>query len=255
MGNRLFNIITVVFLLLTVGFIVFVTLQLLAPPPPPPGALAALPTAFVLPTLTPTSVVPTLPPTFTLTPTNTETPTSTLTPTLAPSASPTITNTPAPTLTPSITPTPSASPTFTTEPSPTGPTATLPPTESPFPFQLPLGVQFQPNFAAPSAGCLWQGIGGRVRGLDGIELPAGSINVVVFNETNTFSRTVPIGSNTQYGSVAGWEVRVGDTISPDTYFVTLFTASSNVQVSERVQVTFPSNCDQNLAYLDFIRAR
>ena len=110
------------------------------------------------------------------------------------------------------------------------------------------------NFAAPSAGCLWQGIGGRVRGLDGNEVAAGTFNVLVFDSTNTFSVTVPVGSNTQYGSLSGWEVKVGDQLSTATYFVTLFTAT-NAQASERIQVTFPSNCNQNLAFLDLARVR
>lgn len=93
-----------------------------------------------------------------------------------------------------------------------------------------------------------------MRGLDGNELAAGTLNVVVIDSTNTFSQTVPIGSNTQYGSISGWEVRVADQINTGTYFVTLYT-STNTQVSDRIQVTFPSNCDQNLAFLDLQRMR
>ncbi|MFN8374858.1 MAG: hypothetical protein U0694_18505 [Anaerolineae bacterium] len=256
-NDRIYNIISIVFLLLTVGVFAFVVARLASPAPQDPNALTAagLPTPLSFPTFTPSPLVPTLPPTFTLTPTDTPTLAPTLTETPRPLPSSTITDTPAPTFTPSITPTPSTSPTFTAQPSPTGPTATLPATESPYPFTLFNDqIQFMANFAAPSAGCLWQGIGGRVRGLDGNEVAAGSFNVLVFDATNTFSQTVPVGSNTQYGSISGWEVRVGDQISPSTYFVTLYTAS-NVQVSERIQVTFPSNCNENLAFLDLVRVR
>jgi hypothetical protein len=255
-NNRLFDIISIVFLLLTFGFAIFVVIKLLGPAPVDPNAftVANLPPTLGFPTFTPTSVVPTLPPSFTPTSTNTETPTPTLTETPVPLPSSTITETPAPTLTPSITPTPSVSPTFTEQPSPTGPTATLPPVVSPYPFEAVGGIQFMANFAAPSAGCLWQGIGGRVRGTDGNELAAGTLNVLVYDSTNTFSQQVAIGSNTQYGSISGWEVKVADTINTNTYFVTLYT-QSNTQASERIQVTFPSNCNQNLAFLDLQRVR
>ncbi len=256
-NNQLYNIITLVFVLLTIGMVLYVVVTLLGPAPADPNAMTAadLPQVLSFPTFTPTSVVPTLPPTFTLTPTDTPTTTPTFTGTPIPIPSATITDTPAATLTPSITPTPSVSPTFTPEPSSTGPTATLPATQSPYPFTLiNNAVQFMPNFAAPSAGCLWQGIGGRVRGLDGNEVAPGTFNVLVIDATNTFNQQVPVGSNTQYGTLSGWEVRVGDQISPSTYFVTLYT-QSNVQVSERIQVTFPSNCNENLAFLDFARVR
>jgi hypothetical protein len=255
-NNRLYDIISIVFLLLTFGFVIYVVISLSRPVPVDPNAFSAadLPTPLAFPTFTPTSVVPTLPPSFTPTSTNTETPTPTLTETPVPLPSSTITDTPAPTLTASVTFTPSVSPTFTAQPSPTGPSATPPPVLSPYPFEAVGGIQFMRNFAAPSAGCLWQGIGGRVRGLDGNELAAGTLNVVVIDSTNTFSQTVPIGSNTQYGSISGWEVRVADQINTNTYFVTLYT-STNTQVSDRIQVTFPSNCDQNLAFLDLQRMR
>jgi hypothetical protein len=127
-------------------------------------------------------------------------------------------------------------------------------TSSPYPFQLAAPVTFMANFANPTAGCNWQGIGGRVRGLDGIELEAGRLNVMVFDVDNTFSQTVPIGRNTNYGVLSGWEVRTGDSANEGAYFVTLLTPSST-QVSERIQVSFPGNCNQNLAYLDFVRVR
>jgi hypothetical protein len=128
-------------------------------------------------------------------------------------------------------------------------------TSSPYPFQLASGqVEFFANFGAPSAGCNWQGIGGRVRGLEGNEVAAGTLNIVVYSADNTFSQTIPVGSNRQYGSLSGWEVRTGDSVSESAYFVTLVTLSGT-QASERIQVAFPGTCEANLAYLDLIRVR
>jgi hypothetical protein len=254
-NNRIFNIISLVFVVLSVGWILYSVFSLMRPAPVDPNRLLIAPTEAVLPTLTPSPFIPTLPPTFTPTPTNTETPSPTSTETPVPSPSSTITDTPAPTLTPSITPTPSVSPTFTPQPTSTGPTATVPTPPSPYQFELFNNtVEFRPNFAAPSAGCLWQGIGGRVRGLDGNEVAPGTFTVRVVDSTNTFFQTVQVGSNTQYGSLSGWEVRVADQINTNTYFVTLFT-QLGTQVSDSIQVTFPSNCDQNLAFLDIVRVR
>lgn len=107
--NRVYNLLTVVFLLLTVGMLAFVGIQFSqgpvedAPTTPLPTAIGDLPTLTA--TLTPTETLtprPTLPPTFTPTPSETPTPTPTVPPT------PTITDTPVPSATPTITDTPEA---------------------------------------------------------------------------------------------------------------------------------------------------
>jgi hypothetical protein len=138
MRSTIFNFISIVFLVLSVGWIIFVVTRLMGPPVTDPRiANFVLPPTQELPTLTPTNTpLPTDTPTDTLTPTITLSPTETptITPTLAPSA--TITDTPMATLIPSETPTPLA--TFTSQPTatPTGPTPTVEPPPSPYPFRL-----------------------------------------------------------------------------------------------------------------------
>jgi hypothetical protein len=247
---RIFNIISIIFLVLTILAVIFFVSRLAGPPIAQP--VAQLPPTLVLPSLTP-SLTPsvTLPPTFTLTPTDTLTPTpsDTATATSAPSA--TITDTAGPTDTPSITPTASVSPTFTPSVTPTGPTNTPEPTLNPFLFALRDDqVIFTQNFAAPAAGCLWQGIGGTVAGFDGN--PLSGFRVHVFGPN--IDQTVESGSNTLYGQGSGWEVPVGNQISVATYFVELQSPQGTV-VSPRIQVDFPSDCARNLALVNFYQTR
>lgn len=83
-----------------------------------------------LPTQTFSPPTNTASPTFTLTPTNTPSPTATLTPSSTPTITPTLTSTVTPTFTPTFTITPSFTPTNTASPQPTM-TATLIPTFTP----------------------------------------------------------------------------------------------------------------------------
>jgi hypothetical protein len=247
----IFNLISLIFFVLAIVWIVVVVMLMLGPPVTDPASAAAvLPTVVVLPTLTPTlTPLPTSTPTDTLTPTITLTPTETptLTPTIPPSA--TITDTPTVSATPSDTPTPLA--TFTPLPSatPTGPTPTLAPTQSPFPFRLrEENVILTQNFAN-SGGCAWQGLGGQAFGLDGTPLPG--LQIHVFGDTVDFF--VATGSNTLYGP-AGWEQPVDTTINNKTYFVQLLSAQGTI-ISETIQVDFPGDCSQNLALVNFIQDR
>jgi hypothetical protein len=248
---RIFNIISLVFVLLTVAALIFVVARL-ASPPVNSGVVIQVPTAIVLPSITP-SFTPsvTLPPTFTPTGTETPTPTASVPPTASQAPSATITETAGPTDTPSITPTPSVSPTFTPSASPTGPTPTSPPTLNPFLFDLrDSQVIYTQNFAAPAAGCLWQGVGGTVAGFDGN--PLAGFRVHVFGPQ--VDQTVESGSNTLYGQGSGWEVPVGNQINAQTYFVELQSPQGTI-VSPRIQVTFPSDCARNLALVNFYQTR
>jgi hypothetical protein len=248
---RVFNVISLVFLLLTLGAIILVVGRL-AGPPITPQNVGALPTPFILPTQTPTiTPTPSLPPTFTPIPSATSTPTETGTPepTAAPSA--TITDTAGPTDTPSITPTASTSPTFTPTFTPTGPTPTREPTTNPFLFDLRDNqVVFTQNFAVPAAGCLWQGLGGTV--VDFAGQPLSGYIIHVFGPG--VDATTPTGSNSLYGQGSGWEIAVGNQINTNTYFVELQTSQGTI-VSPRVQVQFPSDCARNLALVNFFQTR
>lgn len=254
-ATRLYNIVTGIFLLLSALVVIFVITRLMQAPQAQGVDVSRLPTE--VPTLTPTFThTPTNtspPPSWTPTFTPTDTPTETHTPTLTPTASATITDTPGPTLTPSLTFTPSASPTFTATFTPEGPTPTFTPSVSPFLFALRDPVNFVANFANPSAGCAWQGIGGQVRDLNGNEI-TGNFQVRVFN--SEIDRTVAIGTNSLYGPVSGWEVVVDSAVNNKLYFVQLETASQRPTViSPRIDVVFPGTCDRNAAIITFIQTR
>jgi hypothetical protein len=249
--SSLFNLISILFLALAVVWIAYVALRLMGPPATDPRLAAlVLPSPIVLPSLTPTNTpLPTSTPTDTLTPTITPSPTETptITPTIAPSA--TITDTPTITQTPTETPTPLA--TFTSLPSatPTGPTPTPIPTQSPFPFRLREDTVILTQNFANAAGCAWQGLGGQVFGIDGNPLPG--LQVHIFGDSVDFF--VQAGTNTLYGP-AGWEQPVDTVINTKTYFIELLSAQGTV-VSDRIQVTFPGDCAQNLALVNFIQTR
>lgn len=253
-ADFVYNIVTLLALAGTIATVLVVGFLLSSPPPQREIDTSRLPTLIPTPTptitftpsLTPTRVPPTLPPTFTPTATSTDT----LTPTVTPS--PTITPTQGPTDTPTNTPTPEASPTPTLTPTPLGPTATPTPTRNPFPFGLRDPVSFRAN-TANAAGCAWQGIGGAVFDETGTAFGAGRLQVHVFN--GQIDRRVNVGSNSFYNVNSGWEVPVDNKINNETYFVELEVIQSGTVVSPRIQVTFPQDCDQNTAILNFIATR
>jgi hypothetical protein len=247
----IYNGISILFVVLSLLIIVIVAAQLVSPPPQDPRTVAGFPTPFELPTLTP-SFTPTITPSPTVTssPTNTETPTLTPTATFTVPPSPTLTNTPGPTLTPSDTPTPSASPTELPTNTPTGPTATFTPTDSPYFFQLRDEVFLGPN-TVNSAGCAWQGVGGSVLGMDGVETTR-QYQVRVFN--GGIERVTTTGSNSLYGQFSGWEIPLDNTINNRTYFVRLESAAG-IQLAPDVQVSFPGDCNANSAIVRFIQIR
>ncbi|MGB1285093.1 MAG: hypothetical protein ACPG7F_01055 [Aggregatilineales bacterium] len=256
--NQVYNTLALIFTILTLAAI-GVTGYLFATTDPVLPTTAALPTVAptftpITPTITFTPSETSLPPTFTPTPTITATPTATSTETATDTPTATITDTPAPTFTPSITFTPSASPTFTPTWTPTGASATPSPTEIPFAFKLrenpPLIVQ---NFAN-SAGCNWQGMGGRVLKFDGTEYSNSQVIIRAFKSNlDTIDRTANIGSNTLYGP-GGWEVALETQITNDVYFVRLETVNGT-EISPTYQVQFPNDCTQNVAVINFIETR
>lgn len=252
-GNaRIFNVISLIFLALSIVWIVFVVSRLLAPPPAI-DEVVDLPTPMVLPTLPPTNTpVPTSTPTETLTPTITPSPSATVTETIAPTASATITDTPGPTPTPSDTPTLPF--TFTPTPSetPAEPTPTIPPPPPPFPFDLRNNeVMFLANFAN-TAGCAWQGIAGQVFDMAGNPLTI-PLRIHVFGGPDNLDRYVDTGSNSNYGA-AGWEQPLGNTVNSGVYFVQL-ESTGGTPISDVVQVSFASDCQRNLALVNFIQNR
>ena len=273
---RIFNILTLIFVVATIAVAVWVVMRMMQPPPQPAQVAEAVPTLQELPTLTATHtptktplpsftpsntpVPPTIPPTAT--PTNTPVPTL---PTIAPTSTrtPTVTPTLPFTNTPTVTPLPPSStpvpPTLTVTttlpvtPAPPQPLitqqATVPP-PSPFPFTLNDGqVIFTPNFAN-AAGCAWQGIGGQVFDQNG--QPFTNARVHVFGSgLDTFAQA---GSNSLYGP-SGWEVPVGVALSGNVYQVELQTLTGTI-ISLPVTVVFtPNDCATNLALVNFAASR
>lgn len=256
-SGRIYNIISVVFLLLTLGVLAWGISRFLGPPVQPQNVVV-VPTEIILPSLTPTMTPSsTLPATWTLTPTWTPTPTSTDTP--EPTSTETATVTPTPTTTPTFTDTPVISPTPTvtlTSTMPPEPVATsipaLPPTPVPsqFPFRLRNNqIAFTSNFAN-TAGCQWQGFGGAAFDLSGA--PLNGIRVHIYDGRAVDLYTAS-GTNTLYGP-GGWEMQVATGINAQTYFVELQAADGTI-VSPTVQVTFPGSCDGNLAVVNFEQTR
>lgn len=273
-ASGLYNVISLIFLALSVVFVVFVGVQLSSPPPEDaPIDVAALPTIQELPTATPEPPTqtprPTLPPTFTPTPTDTATPSRTPTPTITVPPSPTITDTPTegPTLTPSETPLPPEQQTQQAQqqtgqqqnqqnqqqPTPIGPTPVPSPTTSPFLFAAQSqGITFGPN-GVNALGCQWQGVGGSVLDQNGVELGGVQYVVRVFDR-ESFETTVATGTNSLYGQLTGWEITVSNTINSRNYFARLET-SLGTAISPDIQITFPGDCNSNAAVLRFVQQR
>ncbi len=271
---QIYNLISTLFLVLSVVAIVLVVVRMAGPTSAPQRPQVAVPTAAILPSAT-----------LTLTWTPSPTATFTLTPsqTITPSVSPSITWTQIPTLTPSLTftipPTatigPSATltaipPSLTVEPSQTitttldvtntliptetptvndfTPVATQPP-PSPFPFVLKDNqVIYTMNFAN-TAQCAWQGIGGQVFDLNGAPLIQARVHV--------FGQGVDLytasGSNTLYG-LSGWEVPLSTTVTSNSYIVELQSSQGTI-ISPQVTVTFAPDCTKNLALVSFQQTR
>ncbi len=269
---RVYNFISLFFLLLAVIVLVFVASRLAGPAAAAATPVVNLPTPAVLPTETPTETptntqiptwtltpsptetatntdVPTLTPSNTLPPSDTPPPSSTFTLTFTPSDTPTIepsltiTETIAPTLTPAVTdtPVPTDAPNFTPQP-------TEPP-PSPYPFQLRNdAVTYLPN-VYNTAQCAWQGIAGQVFDLNG--QPLAQIRIHVYGSgVDTFASS---GSNTLVGP-SGWEIGVSNTVNSNSYLVELQTEQGTI-ISPPVTVTFSTDCNRNVALVNFEQTR
>ncbi|MEL6269603.1 MAG: hypothetical protein AAFV33_19990 [Chloroflexota bacterium] len=261
MNGRAYTVAAVILVLVGVGVVIGTLWYAQSSSAREQAQIAAqIPTVAILPTLTPSLTntatlvpPPTLPPTFTPTPTITITPSITPTLTFTPSSTPTITDTPSltPTLSSSLTPTFTLTPTATNTSS--LPSATPTDTRSPFPFTLRGGeVVFTPN-RYNSAGCAYQGVGGQVFDLQGQGINSG-IRVVVVDETGS-EFGAPAGSNSNYGGNGGYEIGVDSQPNSRNYFVQLRTISTNVVISPEVPIRFPSDCDRNVAIVNWIQTR
>ncbi len=252
----LFNVLAVLLVVLSLACLGSVALIFAAPGVVPPEfrvptepAVIAIPTASFTPVFSPTSLVPTFPPTWTpqFTPTDTLTPlpTNTPTPTSTRTNTPTFTVTPSKTLTPTITLTPSKTWTM----SPTGPTPTRTRTLAPFPYVLQNNrATYMANWAN-SAGCKWLGIAGQVFDLNGRAVQG----LYVHQEGGGLVQDAPTGSKPQYGT-GGYEIFLADHVfnSTNEFKLQLRDGAGN-QLSDWYIIPTYEDCNKNLILVNFVQ--
>jgi hypothetical protein len=256
----LFDAITVIFLVLSVGVLAASVLIINDPniplnPFPPPTVLqqVKLPTLTPSPTATSTAT-PTATPTATSTPTATFTPTDTPLPTDTPT--PTVTNTPVlpgaqvQTQPPTVTQPSSAAPLddgsggIVPGSGSALPTPVPAVTRAPFPFTAS-DVRYQAN--ANNQGCQWLSIAGTVTDLTGKPLPGLAIELSGENFHNVqFS-----GSAARWGE-AGFEFDLGTTPRAVTYTLRILGPTGG-PVSDVIDVDTGSTCQSNVAVVDLIQ--
>jgi hypothetical protein len=253
------DIVTVIFVVLTVGMIAFMVLIINDPnsslnPFPPPTAAPLI----QLPTLTPS-------PTVTATPTATDTPTAT--------ATATATGTPTPTTTATATDTPTLTPTRVIaggEAVPVAPPAVvataLPPlddgsgdvvpgagsTPTPIPIPTRSAFPFVASDVRYSAnegedGCRWLGVAGTVASMMGAPLPGIAVEI---NGEN-FRNVQYSGTAERWGD-SGFEFKIGSAPRTGTYTLQLLGATGD-PVSDAVEVQTGNTCQTNVAIVEFVQ--
>jgi len=196
-------------------------------PPPTMPALASLPT------ITPTTIVITLPPTWT----------STISPI------PSLTDTPQPTSTLAPTPTP-----VSLSPTPSE-TETRPPTS--YAFEVREGSpKAIPNIYHPELGCIWMGVGGQVLDMNGapvtgliIQLGGELPGVKIPEHFITLT-----GVAINYGR-SGYEFKLADKpiASKKSLWLQLLNQSGG-PLSDKLYFDTYDNCEKNLIIIDFKQA-
>lgn len=251
-SSGIFDLITVIFLVLTVGMSGLMVLIINDP-------RTAL-NPFPPPTSVPTITLPTLTPSATITPTSTATGTATASGT--PTDTPTATETPLPT----ITPTPTVSPTPVlpgvepqATPLPTaaglddgsgteieGPARTpyAAPTRSPLPFTAS-EIRYESN--AGQDGCQWMSIAGTITGMDGEPLPALAVELSGENY-----RSVQFSGSALAWGAGGFEFQLGFTPHADAYTLRVLGPTGG-SVSEAIDITTGDTCQTNVAIVDLIQ--
>lgn len=240
------DVITAIFILLSVGVVALTILLIANPyapinPFPPPTPLPLLVLATPEPTLTPSATFTAEPPTL---PPPTELPS--LTPTEMPS--PTATETP----TPSITPTPVVGGIIALPPtaSPPEPLPTQSGTRSPYPFSLN-AIRYQAHDG--SEGCRWQSLAGLVLNLQGQPRTReeGSLTVRITSADGNIDEFHYTGEQPKFGA-SGFEAFLGTTPRVGDYTVQLL-GITGVPISEKVTVQARSGCDENVVVVEFIQ--
>jgi hypothetical protein len=247
--NGVFDVITVIFVVLTVGVAAMSVLILNNPntalnPFPPPTAAPVI----ELPTLTPSA---------TITPTATATGTATATATATATGTPTDTPTPTITATPTDTPTPVLPGAVPTEAQPTGlddgsggavpgassaiPTPAAVVTLSAFPFTAS-DVRYESYTGAE--GCQWLAIAGTVAGMVGEPLAGLAIELSGENYRSVqFS-----GSAAQWGA-SGFEFQLGSAPRSATYKLQVL-GSTGGAISDQLTIETGNTCQSNVAIVE-----
>ncbi len=241
----IFDLITALFLLLTVGVITFVVILLANPrsplnpfPQPTPVSVLVMPTD--LPTWTPSPTWTPEPPTRT--PLATVTPTATFT--FTPSRIP-------PTFTPSNTPVLGVRASPTRPGSKSSQTATLaPPSNTPSGFQFEVRpVQYDGN--KTTEGCKWSSIAGSV--IDTAGNPIRGVAVSVQGGGGTIDETQYSGQERRFGE-GGFEVFLGSQPRADDYTLTVL-GKTGAALSEVLKVRTRTSCSENVLIVTFVQTR
>jgi hypothetical protein len=226
--STVLDVITAIFLLLTIGVIGYVLLllanrQSTLNPFPPPTNVSYLVIATDLPTVTPSN-----------TPTATATPLPTFTPTASPTR--TATATPLPTFTPVLA--------VPTQPTKAGVTPVTPTVVLAIAYTAK-PVAYQTNQTAD--GCKWSSIAGTV--LDKAGKPIAGVAVRVVGGSGTINETHYSGQEPRFGA-GGFEAFLGTLPREDDYTVQLL-GTTGTPLSTAVAVRTKTGCQQNVAFLTF----
>jgi len=231
--SGLWDAITALFLLATVGVIAYVLLLVADPhtrlnPLPPPTVISLLVLATDAPTSTATATSTPLPATYTSTASDTPLPTATRT------ALPTATITPTPVF---------------RVPTKPGGTAAATPTISAAVYFAVRTTSYQGN--QNSSGCQWTSVAGRVMDKGGQPVPG--IAVRVSGSGGTINEVHYTGEASLFGA-AGFEAFLGTTPRADSYTVQLLSASG-VPISDPASVQTKIGCTQNVAVVTFQQSK
>ena len=224
--DRLFNIVSVVMLALTI-IVVLCYILIAVNPFLPINPFPPDPNRFLVASLTPTP-----------------TPTRDLVATWTPTATPTVTPTPPPSFTPTVTPTPA----------PLQSTATLIPTRTPTPrvTRSPWPFTYEIEYQTPIHGCAWMGVAGTVEDIDGNPLVGYPIHVW----GGGIDLLVNSGDAQMYGD-SGWEqFFTNRPVAVNGVFRVQIHSRDNPNhppISGEIILNFPGYCSQSLARITLIK--
>ncbi len=236
-STRIYSLISTIFLVLTAltlcGVIGFAVAQAQNGGL---GGVAAQPSPFVIPSVTPTLLGPTQPATWTAAPNPTATNTrpATRTPSPSETATPTNTGTATNTMTPSNTPLPTNTP-----------RPTLTPTRGPFDYLVENGApSYKKNSKFPGCDAV---IAGVVKDMNGNQ--SSQVGMQIHVSQNEADTRVRAGDHTEYGQ-SGWEYYYNNHTVQRTYALQLEYPDGTI-ASAVWQITTNADCSLNLTLVNF----